>query len=386
MRETFLPFNSPLVGQEEIKEVIAALESGRIAAGPRTARFEQEFAAYKDARHIAALSSCTSAPHLSLLAADIGPGNEVVMPPLAFCSSVNAVIHAGATPVFADIDPVTMNIDPDRIEEKITPRTRAILPMHFAGRPCDMNRIIDIAHRHNLTVIEDCAHAVETEYQGRKAGTLGDFGCFSFSGSANIVAGEGGAVLAKSREHMDRIKILGLHGQSPDAWNNSEDDSYNHYRVTECGYKCNMTELQAALALHQITRVETWWRRRREIWNRYSQALAGLSLTLPAEPEPDTRHGHHLYTILVDENHLGLSRDAFLDAMTKMHIGVAVHYPSLPEHPYYQRVFGWRPESWPHAMRVGRETVSLPLSPKLSDRDVADVIEAIHSFFEPRAA
>ena len=386
MRETLIPFDSPLIGREEIKEVIAALESGRIAAGPRATRFEQEFIAYKNARHAAALGSCATAPHLSLLAANIGPGQEVVMPPLAFCSSVNAVIHAGATPVLADIDPVTMNVDPDRIEEKITPRTRAVLPLHFAGRPCDMERITDIAHRHNLTVIEDCSHAMETEYRGRKAGTIGDFGCFSFCGPANIVAGEGGMLLAKRKEHMDRIKTLGLHGHSPEAWNNSGDEGCNHYRVTECGYKCDMTEIQAALALHQITRVETWWRRRREIWNRYSQALDGLPLVLPAEPEPDTRHGHHVYTILVDEGRTGLSRDALLEGMAKMKIGVAVHYPSLPEHPYYQRVFGWRPETWPHAMRVGRETVSLPLSPKLSDRDVADVIEAVHSFFEPRAA
>jgi len=323
------------------------------------------------------LNSCTAALHLSILAAGVGPGHEVVTPALTFCATVNAIIHAGATPVLADVEARTMNIDPNQVDAKITSKTRAILPVHFAGRACDMDALLDIAHRHNFKVIEDCAHAIETEYKGRKSGTLGDFGCFSFYVTKNVVTGEGGMVIASREEDIARVKVLGLHGLSQDAWKRFGDQGYKHYQVVECGYKYNMMDLQAALGIHQLKRVEANWARRREIWQRYNEALADLPIVLPADPEPLTRHAYHLYTILVDEARTGISRDAFLDAMTAHHIGVGVHYLSIPEHPYYHQTFGWEPQDTPNATRVGRQTVSLPISPKLTDDDVNDVIEAV---------
>jgi dTDP-4-amino-4,6-dideoxygalactose transaminase len=343
------------------------------------ARFEADFSAYKGIKetHVAAVNSCTAALHLSMIAAGIGPGDEVITTALTFCATVNAVIHAGATPVLADIDPQTMNINPEQIERRITPRTRAILPVHFAGRCCDMDAIMGIARRHRLKVIEDCAHAIESEYHGVKAGTFGDFGCYSFYATKNVATGEGGMVIARKEDDIARVKVLALHGMSKDAWRRFSDEGYKHYHVVECGFKYNMMDLQAALGIHQLQRVEQNWLKRKQIWDHYQEAFHNLPLTRPADPEPLTRHAHHLYTILIDEKRSGIARDDFLNEMTKRRIGVGVHYLSIPEHPYYQETFGWKPEEFPNAMRIGRQTVSLPLSARLSNRDVDDVMSAI---------
>lgn len=379
MREKFLIFGTPLIGEEEIKEVESSLRAGWLGTGPKVARFEADFSAYKGIKetHVAAVNSCTAALHLSMIAAEIGPGDEVITTALTFCATVNAVIHAGATPVLADIDPQTMNIDPKQIERRITPRTRAILPVHFAGRCCDMDAIMGIARRHRLKVIEDCAHAIESEYHGVKAGTFGDFGCYSFYVTKNVATGEGGMVIARKEDDIARVKVLALHGMSKDAWRRFSDEGYKHYHVVECGFKYNMMDLQAALGIHQLQRVEQNWLKRKQIWDHYQEAFHNLPLTRPADPEPLTRHAHHLYTILIDEKRSGIARDDFLNEMTKRRIGVGVHYLSIPEHPYYQETFGWKPEEFPNAMRIGRQTVSLPLSARLSNRDVDDVMSAI---------
>ncbi|NCC06012.1 MAG: DegT/DnrJ/EryC1/StrS family aminotransferase [Proteobacteria bacterium] len=377
MREKFLVFGSPRICEDEIEEVVSCLRSGWIGTGPRVAEFERRFAAYKGAEHAVAVNSCTAALHLSILAAGIGPGDEVITTPLTFCASVNAIIHAGATPVLADVDPRSMNIDPKSVKQKISSRTKAILPVHFAGRACDMDPLCALADEHGLTIIEDCAHAIETEYHGRKAGCFGDFGCFSFYVTKNIITGEGGLILAKKPEHAARLKVLALHGMSSDAWNRFGDSGYKHYLVTEAGFKYNMMDLQASLGLRQLDKVEPYWRRRGEIWARYMEALADLPLTLPAPVEEDTRHAYHLYSVMVDEKRAGISRDSFLTAMTALKIGVGVHYLSIPEHPYYQERFGWSPQDYPHARDIGRQTVSLPLSAKLTNDDVDDVIKAV---------
>jgi dTDP-4-amino-4,6-dideoxygalactose transaminase len=301
----------------------------------------------------------------------------VITSPMTFCATVNSIIHAGGTPVLADIDPLTQNIDPKEIEKKITAKTKAIIPIHFGGRMCDMDAIMALAKKHNLVVIEDCAHAIESEYRGQKAGTIGDFGCFSFYVTKNIVTGEGGLVLTKTKEQAARIKMLGLHGMNKDAWKRFSDDGYKHYQVEECGFKYNMMDLQAAIGIHQLKNVTKYWKRREEIWNTYMNELQGLPVGLPAAPEADTLHGYHLFTLEIDEARSGISRDAFINEMTKRKVGVGVHYLSVPEHPYYQREFGWKPEDYPHAMRFGRATVSIPFAPKLTDSDVNDVISAI---------
>jgi dTDP-4-amino-4,6-dideoxygalactose transaminase len=375
----FLVFGAPDIQQDEIDEVLDSLHSGWLGTGPKVARFEKDFATYKqlEENHVAAVNSCTAALHVSMIAAGIMPGDEVITTAMTFCATVNAIIHAGGIPVIADIDPDSFNIDPAEIERRITPRTRAIVPVHFAGRPCDMDAIMAVANRHNLKIIEDCAHAIETEYKGRKAGTFGDFGCFSFYVTKNVVTGEGGMVVAQNEVNIARIKMLALHGMSKDAWRRFSDSGYKHYQVVECGFKYNMMDIQAAIGIHQLARVESGWRRRQEIWRQYQSAFASLPVSRPAEPDVDTRHAYHLYTLLIDENCCGVSRDEFLNEMTGRQIGVGVHYLSIPEHPFYQDRFGWRVEDYPNAFRIGRQIVSLPISPKLRDEDVERVIDAV---------
>ncbi|MBT9314592.1 DegT/DnrJ/EryC1/StrS family aminotransferase [Leptothoe spongobia] len=376
-KDDFLVFGSPMIEDAEIQEVVKSLKSGWLGTGPKVAQFENDFKAYKNASYAVALNSCTAALHLSMLASELDPGDEVITTPLTFCATVNTIIHAGAKPVLADVDPMTMNIDPAQVEAKITPKTKAIIAVHFAGRSCDMDALCLIAKRHNLKLIEDCAHAIETEYKGRKAGTLGDFGCFSFYVTKNIVTGEGGMVLCREESDASRIKVLALHGMSKDAWKRFGDDGYKHYYVTECGFKYNMMDLQGAIGLHQLKRVDKYWYRRQEIWHRYNDAFADWPIGLPASPEMNTRHAYHLYTVLIDEAKVGLSRDEFLNRMTAENIGVGVHYLSIPEHPYYQQKFGWDISKYPVATKIGRQTVSLPLSAKLTESDVEDVIKAV---------
>jgi dTDP-4-amino-4,6-dideoxygalactose transaminase len=381
-KDRFLVFGSPAIEESEIGEVVASLKSGWIGTGPKVAQFERDFREYRQAPHAVAVSSCTAALHLSMLAAGVGPGDEVITTPLTFCATANAIIHAGATPVLVDVDPRTMNIDPAKIEAKLTPQTRAMLPVHFAGRPCDMDTLGAIARRHQLKLIEDCAHAIETQYKGRSAGTFGDFGCFSFYVTKNIVTGEGGMVFARDEQDAAHIKVLALHGMSQDAWHRFGDAGYKHYEVVSAGFKYNMMDIQAAMGIHQLKRIERYWTRRQEVWQQYNAAFAGLPLTLPAPPQRDTRHAYHLYTVLVDHDRAGITRDQFVDAMTAQNVGVGVHYRSLPEHAFYQSKFGWTPQQYPHAARIGRQTVSLPLSAKLNEQDVQDVIAAVHVAME----
>ncbi len=375
--DKFLVFGSPFICEEEKKEVLDCLETGWLGTGPKVARFEQDFRAYKQAGFAVAVNSCTAALHLSMLAANIGPGDEVITTPLTFCASVNAIIHTGAKPVLADVNPATSNIDPIRVEAQITERTKAILPVHFAGRPCDMDALGMLAKEHGLLLIEDCAHAIETTYKGRHVGNFGEFGCFSFYATKNVATGEGGMVLTSREEAANRLKMLALHGMTKDAWKRFSDEGYKHYQVVECGFKYNMMDIQAALGIHQLRRVEANWRRRQDIWQIYQRAFQDLPLTLPAPPEEGTRHAYHLYTVLVDPARTGISRDAFMNAMTAENVGVGVHYRSVPTHPYYVERFSWKPEDYPHSLSIGEKTVSLPLSAKLSDEDVDDVIQAV---------
>jgi dTDP-4-amino-4,6-dideoxygalactose transaminase len=376
-KDRFLTFGAPDIHAEEIDEVVASIKSGWIGTGPKVARFEEDFRAYKGATNAVALYSCTAALHLAMVASGVGAGDEVITTPLTFCASVNSIIHTGATPVLADVNPRTMNIDPALLAEKITPRTRAIMPVHFAGRACEMDAIVALAKKHNLMIIEDCAHAIETEYHGTKAGLFGDFGCFSFYVTKNVITGEGGIVIAKDDASAARIKVLALHGMSKDAWKRFSDSGWVHYQVIEAGFKYNMMDIQAAMGIHQLKRVEQNWKRREHIWKRYNDAFQSLPIETPAEPEPDTRHAYHLYTIMIDEARCGMARDDFLAAIQRHHIGVGVHYLSIPEHPYYHQTYAWDVADTPHAVRIGRQTVSLPIGPRLSDDDVDDVIEAV---------
>ncbi len=379
MRDEFLVFGSPLIEQEEIDEVVDSLKSGWIGTGPKVHQFEKMFRDYKGVKYAMALNSCTACLHLSMLSINLQPGDEVIVPTMTFAATANVVIHAGGKPVFVDSLRDSMNIDPADIERKITPKTKAIIPVHFAGRACDMDAILDIAKKHDLKIIEDCAHAIETEYHGEKAGTFGDIGCFSFYVTKNIVTGEGGMAITNNQEYADKIKVMGLHGMSKDAWKRFSDEGYKHYQVVYPGFKYNMMDIQAALGIHQLPRVDSYWLRRQEIWNTYNDAFKDLPVFIPAPVAPDTKHAYHLYTLLLDIDRLSITRDQFLDEMTKRKIGVGVHYIALHLHPYYQQTLGHKRGDFPNAEWISDRTVSLPLSAKLTNADVDDVIEAVQS-------
>ena len=375
-RDRFLVFGQPLLGDAEVDALTEVIRSRWIGMGPKVHAFETAFAAARGAPYAVAVGSCSAALHLSMLAIGVGPGDEVITTAMTFCATINAIIHAGATPVLADCDPRTMNIDAAAIQTKITPRTRAIIVVHLCGRPCDMPAIMALAGKHGLRVIEDCAHAIEASIDGQPAGSFGDLGCFSFYATKNLTTAEGGMIVSADGALADRIRVMALHGLSKDAWRRFGDTGYQHYDVVECGFKYNMTDLQAALGLVQLGRLAASAGRRSEIWARYDDAFAGLPCDLPPPPGPGVVHAHHLYTPLLHLDRLRASRDAILDALAAENIGAGVHYLAVTQFHYYRCTFGWSAEHVPNAARVGERTLSLPLSAALSDGDVDDVCRA----------
>jgi dTDP-4-amino-4,6-dideoxygalactose transaminase len=376
-RDRYLVFGRPDIREAEIAEVVDTLRSGWVGTGPKVAAFEEDFARYTGARHAVALGSCTAGLQLGLRVAGLGPGDEVLVPALTFAATGNAVVHSGATPVLVDADPRTGNLDLDHAAALVTSRTRAVVPVHFAGRPCDMDAIMALAERHSLTVIEDCAHAIESTWRGRHAGTFGLAGVFSFYVTKNVMTAEGGMLLTADDAIADRVKRLALHGLSADAWERFSDRGYRHYEVVEPGFKLNMTDLQASLGRPQLARVEENLQRRYEIWERYDDALADLPLVRPLPEEPGTRHARHLYTVLLERDVLTVGRDEVMAALHRQRIGTGVHYRALHLHPYYRDTLGVTPADLPAATDISERTLSLPLGSGLTDGDVADVVDAL---------
>ncbi|MDB4490769.1 DegT/DnrJ/EryC1/StrS family aminotransferase, partial [bacterium] len=309
----FILFGQPEIGDEEAKEVLDSLKKGWLGTGPKTKRFEENFAKYKSVKHSLALNSCTAGLHLSCLSLELNPGDEVITTAMTFCATINTIIHAGGKPVLVDIEPNTWNIDPTKLEEKITSKTKAIIPVHFAGRPCDMDEIICISNQYNLKVIEDCAHAIETVYKGKQAGAIGDMGVFSFYATKNLAVGEGGMIISDNENLISRLKILALHGMSKDAWSRFADDGYKHYKVEAAGFKYNMPDIQAAIGIHQLKRIEEFSIKRERIWNLYLREFNNLPIKLPCEVEDHTKHAYHLFNICLDESKTGIKRDVFLN-------------------------------------------------------------------------
>jgi dTDP-4-amino-4,6-dideoxygalactose transaminase len=377
MRDSFLIFGSPMIGEEEIAEVVDSLRSGWVGTGPKVQRFEQLLAEYVGAAHCRCLSSCTAALILSMRVLGIGPGDEVLVPAMTFVASANAVEHAGATPVLIDSEPGTGLIDLDAAEAAITPRTRAIMPVHLAGRPVDMERLNAIRDQHGLLIIEDAAHAIGAEWRGRRIGAFGNVAAFSFYVTKNISTIEGGALMTDDAEIAEEVERLGLHGLSLGAWQRFSDAGFRHYEVVTPGFKYNMTDVQAAVGLHQLPRLDQWIDRRVELWERYDRLLADLPLETPAEPEPHTRHARHLYQINVSSE-ARVSRDQLLDELSKRRIGTGVHYRGVHLHPFYRDKYGLVPEAFPVATAISDRTLSLPLSPKVSDVDQDDVVAALN--------
>ena len=382
VRGDFLVFGSPRIEEAEIKEVEKTLRSGWIGTGPKVGRFESDFSKYCEAKYAMAVNSCTAALHLSMLVSGIKPGDEVITTPMTFCATANAIIHAGGHPVFVDVEKDTFNLDPTLIEAAITEKTKAIVPVHFAGRPCKMDEILKIARKNDLFVIEDAAHAIEAKYKGEKVGTIGDLTCFSFYVTKNLVTGEGGMVTTNNKEYAEKIKVLALHGMTQDAWKRYSDEGFKHYQVVAPGYKYNMMDIQAALGIHQLQRVDSYLGRREEIWNKYNEAFKSLPVILPNEPEHNTVHGRHLYPLLLDIDSIKLTRDQLQKALFRENIGTGIHFISLHLHPFYADTFGLKNGDFPNAEFISERTISLPISAKLDSRDVDDVIEGVRKILE----
>ena len=377
MRKKFLIFGSPIIEENEIREVVDSLKSGWISTGPKVSIFEEAFREYIGCAHAMALNSCTAGLHLALVVAGIKGGDEVITSPMTFAATANTIIHAGGRPIFADIDRRTMNIDPVEIKKKITEKTRAIVPVHFTGRPCDMDAILRVADTHGLYVIEDAAHAIETCYKGRKVGTIGDLTCFSFYVTKNIVTGEGGMVTTDNEEWADKLQVLALHGMNKGAWRRYSDKGFKHYEIVYPGYKYNMMDIQAAIGIHQLKRIDDYLKRRQVIWQRYDEALMDLPVIVPAPPEENTVHARHLYTLLLDLDRLHEARDTIQHDLYNENIGTGIHYISLHLHKYYAQTYNYRYGDFPNAEFISERTISLPLSAKLRDQDVEDVITAV---------
>lgn len=384
MMNPTIPYALPLIDEEEIQEVVDALKSNWLSKGPKTVEFEKRFAAYAGSEYAVGLNSCTAGLHLSLLAAGVGPGDEVITTPYTFVATANTIIHAGAKPVFVDIDPRTLNIDAARIVEKITPRTKAVIPVHFAGFPCDMDAIMAIARTYNLIVIEDAAHAVYTQHNGRMIGSIGDITCFSFYATKNLVTGEGGMVTTNNAELADRIRVMGLHGMSKNAWNRYSDKGSWFYEVEYPGFKYNMTDIQAAMGLRQLDKLNMMQEIRAQYADRYNRALSSLEgLILPHD---DSRHRHawHLYVIRLQPGFLTIDRARFIEELKERGIGTSVHFIPVHLHPYY-RSLGFRPGDYPQAESVYEGAVSLPLYPKMTVEQADRVIDAVTEVYRKYA-
>ncbi len=376
MRKDYLVFGQPKFEQAEIDEVVDTIRSGWVGTGPKSNEFEKKFAEYIGVPHCVAVSSCTAALHLSMLASGVGPDDEVIVPAMTFCATVNAVIHAGARPVFADISLPSMTLDPKDVLRKCTKKTKAIIPVHFHGRPADMKSLKSIAVKKNLLIIEDAAHAIETQIEGEPAGSIGDIAAFSFYVTKNLTTVEGGMVATKCKEWADIIRINALHGLTQDAWSRFSDSGYKHYTVTSAGFKYNMTDIQASFGLHQLKRIDENLKIRESVWDRYNNAFSDLPLILPADPNSGTRHARHLYAVRVKPE-FPCDRDTFMHELHLRNIGTGVHYTSLSKHEFYQEKCGVKIGELAISEEVGDTTVSLPLSAGLSDEDVQDVIDAV---------
>ena len=377
MRSEFLPFAQPLLGHEEIDEVVQCLRSGWLTTGHKTKQFEREFAEYIGARHALAVNSCTAALHLALEAFGIGPGDEVITTPMTFTATAAVIEHLGAKPVFADVDPVTLNLDAAQVARRVTDRTKAILPVHFAGQACDMDAILAVARAHGVPVVEDAAHAIPTLYTGRLVGTLSDITCFSFYATKNLTTGEGGMVVTDRDDLMDRMRLMHLHGMSRDAWKRYTQTGSWSYEILAPGFKYNLTDIASAIGIHQLRKVHAFHQRRHAIADLYDAGLRdvpGISL-----PQVVDRHAHgwHLYVIQVDANQLTISRNEFIDRLIARNIGVSVHFIPLHVHPYYRERYALQPQDYPHAMAAYERIVSLPIYAKMEDEDVRHVIDAV---------
>lgn len=377
VRATFLSFARPKIEEAAIAEAVDAIRSGWLTTGPRVAKFEEQFTAYCGARHGIAVNSCTAALHLALLAAGVGPGDEVITTPMTFVATAEAIQYCGATPVFADVDPQFLNLDPARVAEKITPRTKAVVPVHYAGSPCPMDELLALARSHNLKVIVDAAHASETHYRGKNVAHFGDYVCYSFYATKNLPMGEGGLIATADDAGAALLRELRLHGLSAQAWNRYTSKGFRTYEVVRQGYKYNLTDVAAALGLHHLAVLEENLAYRTRLLARYRAGLADVP-EVQFLPVPDYgRPAYHICVVRLALDRLTEDRNQVAGALQEENIGVSVHFQSLPLHPFYRDHYHLRAEDWPVALQASRDVLSLPLSPALTEQDIDDVIAAV---------
>jgi dTDP-4-amino-4,6-dideoxygalactose transaminase len=386
-RKTFLPYALPSIGEAEIAEVVDSLRSGWITMGPKVKRFEADFAGYVGAPHAVALNSCTAGLEIALHALGVGPGDEVIIPTITFCATANVVVHLGAKPVLVDVLD-DLNIDPAAAEAAVTPKTRVIMPVHYGGQACDLEPIYGLAARHHLAVIEDAAHAVATEYRGRRVGSAFDTRwarpasratVFSFYATKNLATGEGGMLTTDDPHFADRCRRLALHGMSRDAWQRYTSAGSWYYEVVEPGYKQNMTDVQASLGIHQLRRIDDFTATRQRYAGIYDAALKDLAeVRLPVRHD-DRNHTFHLYPVRFDTSRLTIGRDEIIQELTRCNIGTSVHFIPVHMHPYYRETYGYASGDIPHAEALFAELVSLPLYPAMSEDDLISVYQAVRA-------
>jgi len=382
MTDTFLPFSKPSISQEAINEVVDCLQSGWITTGPRVVKFTEALKAYAGAPYVLPLASATAGLHLALLALDLQPGDEVITSPLTFAATLNTIILAGAKPVLVDIDPFTLNMDLNHLEEVITPKTKVIMPVHFAGLPVDLDPLYQMAQARGIRVIEDAAHAIGTEYKGKRIGSFGDTQVFSFHPNKNMTTGEGGCVTTHDEKLAKKVELLRFHGMDREAWNRFGKTGNQHYEIVMPGFKYNMMDIQAALGLHQLADLDGFIARRTELAQRYQDALADWpAWTLPKEPDYEHRHAWHLYTPLLNEFAAHMTRDEFMQQMKEKNIGTGLHYRAVHLYPYYRDHFQFKEGDFPHAENVCERIVSLPLFPSMTDAEHDRVLDVMYSLF-----
>ena len=380
MNKNYIKFSKPLFGLEEKNAVNKVLKSGWLTTGSITLNFEKKFKRYKKSKYALALNSCTAALHLSLQLLNLKKKDEVITSALTFSSTINSIIISGAKPVLADVNINTQNIDPIEIEKKITKNTKAILIVHFAGRSCEMKEIMKLVKKYNLHLIEDCAHAIEAKYQNKHLGTFGTFGCFSFYATKNLSIGEGGMLITDNKKLYERARVLSLHGMDKAAWNRYGKSGYRHYDVSEVGYKYNLMDLLSAIGVEQFKKLNKHYKIRKKFWDIYQNNFKNKSLVNPKSwPKNIIKHSYHLFNIYLEKKRDGISRDEAILELHKKKIGVGIQYRAIPDHSIYKKLFGWEIDKFPNAKKIGRETLSLPLSPSLKKRDIIRVIKSVNN-------
>jgi perosamine synthetase len=377
MKKNFIPFARSLIEDDEKREVLEVLESGWLTTGTKVRQLERDFAEYVGAKHAIAVNSGTAALHLCLDAIGIKEGDEVITTTFTFAATAEVIRYFKAKPVFVDIDENSFNIDPRLIEKRITDKTKAIIPVHFAGQACEMDAITEIAVKHGLHIVEDAAHALPTTFKGKKVGSLSELTCFSFYATKNITTGEGGMITTDNHEWAERMMIMSLHGISKDAWKRYTSEGSWYYEIIAPGYKYNLADIAAAIGIHQLKKCEHFYQIRKNYAKLYTEGFNNLEEIIPPFVEPNNQHAWHLYVIQIRPELLDINRSEFIEELRKRNIGASVHFIPLHLHPYYTKSYGYKRGDFPVAERVYERVISLPIYPAMKERDVATVIRAV---------